>query len=174
MLPLPFFQLEYVNRMDEAISSLVQQSPAEAIETLLAAGYDKFLGEEKTDLLRAWAQELTEFSSIPALLAHIDDLQDQLAAVREKAAKAGSDAVQFMTIHASKGLEFDNVFLIGAADGILPSSKDDVDLDEERRLLYVAVTRAKKKLYISYPARSANSNNENKASRFLQDAFSRA
>lgn len=174
MLQLPFFQLSYVNQMDEAISALAQQSPAEAIEALLAAGYDKFLGEEKTDLLRAWTQELTEFSSIPALLAHIDDLQDQLAAVREKAAKAGSDAVQFMTIHASKGLEFDNVFLIGAADGILPSSKEDVDLDEERRLLYVAVTRAKKKLYISYPAHSANGNNENKASRFLQDAFSHA
>lgn len=174
MLPLPFFQQEYVSRMDETISSLAQKSPAEAVEMLLVAGYDKFLGEEKTDLLRAWTQELADFSSLPALLAHIDDLQDQLNAVREKAAKAGSDAVQVMTIHASKGLEFDNVFLIGVADGILPSSKEDVDLDEERRLLYVAVTRAKKKLYVSYPARSANSQNENKASRFLQDAFSRA
>ena len=76
-----------------------------------------------------------------------------------------------MTIHASKGLEFDNVFLIGAADGILPSSKEDVDLDEERRLLYVAVTRAKRKLYVSYPVRSANNSNENKASRFLREAF---
>lgn len=171
MLPLPFFQLSYVNQMDEAISSLAQQSPTEAIETLLAAGYDKFLGAEKTDLLRAWIQELMDFSSLPALLAHIDDLQDQLNAVREKAAKSGSDAVQLMTIHASKGLEFDNVFLIGAADGILPSSKEDVDLDEERRLLYVAVTRAKRKLYVSYPVRSANNSNENKASRFLREAF---
>ena len=82
-------------------------------------------------------------------------------------------ALQLMTIHASKGLEFDCVFLIGTADGILPSGKDDVDMDEERRLLYVAVTRAKHRLYVSYPARSSNSSNENKASRFLLDALSR-
>ena len=173
MLPLPFFQMEYVSRMDEAVSLMAQQPPANAVLSLLDAGYSQFVGQEKSDILLAWTQELEEFSSLPAFLTHIDDLHDQLSAIRSQSNKAG-DAVQLMTIHASKGLEFDTVFLIGCADGILPSSKDDVDLDEERRLLYVAITRAKRKLFISYPDRSANNSNENKASRFLQEAFSHA
>lgn len=173
LLPLPFFQLEYVSRMDEVISTLAQQSPADAIESLLHAGYDKFVGSEKADMLKIWETEFAEFPSIPALLAHVDDLSDQLNAVRNQSNKAG-DAVQLMTIHASKGLEFDCVFLIGAADGILPSGKDDVDIDEERRLLYVAVTRAKRKLFVSYPVHSTNSSNDNKVSRFLREAFSRS
>ena len=60
-----------------------------------------------------------------------------------------------------------SVFLTGCYDGALPSNRDGVDQEEERRLLYVAVTRAKKHLYISYPTHSENSTDENKASRFL-------
>lgn len=62
------------------------------------------------------------------------------------------DAVQLTTIHASKGLEFPHVFLVGTEEEILPH-KESIDtdkVDEERRLMYVAITRAKKQLYISY------------------------
>ena len=172
LLQLPFFQTEYVEKMDTAVSSMAQQPPADAVLSLLDAGDSQCAAPAKSDMLLAWTQELEEFPSIPALITHIDDLHDQLSAIRSQSSKAG-DALQLMTIHASKGLEFDCVFLIGTADGILPSGKDDVDMDEERRLLYVAVTRAKHRLYVSYPARSSNSSNENKASRFLLDALSR-
>ena len=68
-------------------------------------------------------------------------------------AKAGQDAVQLMTVHSSKGLEFDCVFITGLEDGIFPhenSLTDTGGIDEERRLMYVAITRARQRLYLSY------------------------
>ncbi|MBK6867912.1 MAG: UvrD-helicase domain-containing protein [Burkholderiales bacterium] len=68
-------------------------------------------------------------------------------------AQAGQDAVQLMTVHASKGLEFDAVFITGLEEGLFPheNSMSDMDgLEEERRLMYVAITRARKRLYLSH------------------------
>ncbi|MFY9458354.1 MAG: UvrD-helicase domain-containing protein [Aquabacterium commune] len=68
-------------------------------------------------------------------------------------AQAGQDAVQLMTIHAAKGLEFHHVFLTGLEEGLFPheNSMSDTDgLEEERRLMYVAITRARQRLYISF------------------------
>jgi len=64
-----------------------------------------------------------------------------------------ADAVVMMTMHAAKGLEFNNVFLVGCEDGIFPSSRSTADpeeLEEERRLCYVAITRARRKLIMTY------------------------
>ena len=68
-------------------------------------------------------------------------------------AQAGQDAVQLMTVHASKGLEFDAVFIGGMEEGLFPhenSASDRDGLEEERRLMYVAITRARKRLYLSH------------------------
>jgi len=68
-------------------------------------------------------------------------------------AQAGQDAVQLMTVHSAKGLEFDCVFITGLEEGLFPheNSMSDVDgLEEERRLMYVAITRARKRLYVSF------------------------
>ncbi len=68
-------------------------------------------------------------------------------------AQAGQDAVQLMTVHASKGLEFDAVFITGLEEGLFPhenSLSDHSGLEEERRLMYVAITRARKRLYLSH------------------------
>jgi DNA helicase-2/ATP-dependent DNA helicase PcrA len=68
-------------------------------------------------------------------------------------AQAGQDAVQLMTVHASKGLEFDAVFITGMEEGLFPhenSLNDREGLEEERRLMYVAITRARKRLYLSH------------------------
>ena len=67
-------------------------------------------------------------------------------------AQAGQEAVQLMTVHAAKGLEFDAVFITGLEEGLFPheNSLSDMDgLEEERRLMYVAITRARKRLYLS-------------------------
>ncbi|MBB6577832.1 DNA helicase-2/ATP-dependent DNA helicase PcrA [Comamonas odontotermitis] len=67
-------------------------------------------------------------------------------------AQAGQDAVQLMTVHASKGLEFDAVFIAGLEEGLFPhenAMSDMGGLEEERRLMYVAITRARKRLYLS-------------------------
>ena len=68
-------------------------------------------------------------------------------------AQAGQDAMQLMTVHSAKGLEFDAVFITGLEEGLFPheNSLSDVDgLEEERRLMYVAITRARKRLYLSF------------------------
>ena len=68
-------------------------------------------------------------------------------------AQAGQDAVQLMTVHAAKGLEFDCVFITGLEEGLFPhenSASDRAGLEEERRLMYVAITRARKRLYLSH------------------------
>jgi len=68
-------------------------------------------------------------------------------------AQAGQDAVQLMTVHAAKGLEFDCVFITGMEEGLFPhenSMSDRDGLEEERRLMYVAITRARKRLYLSH------------------------
>ncbi|HEX7890344.1 MAG TPA: UvrD-helicase domain-containing protein [Ramlibacter sp.] len=68
-------------------------------------------------------------------------------------AQAGQDAVQLMTVHAAKGLEFDCVFVTGLEEGLFPSERSLADyegLEEERRLMYVAITRARKRLYLTH------------------------
>jgi DNA helicase-2/ATP-dependent DNA helicase PcrA len=68
-------------------------------------------------------------------------------------AQAGQDAIQLMTVHASKGLEFDCVFIGGMEEGLFPhenAMSDRDGLEEERRLMYVAITRARKRLYLSH------------------------
>jgi DNA helicase-2/ATP-dependent DNA helicase PcrA len=68
-------------------------------------------------------------------------------------AQAGQDAIQLMTVHSAKGLEFDCVFITGLEEGLFPheNSASDADgLEEERRLMYVAITRARKRLYLSF------------------------
>jgi DNA helicase-2/ATP-dependent DNA helicase PcrA len=93
--------------------------------------------------------------------AETGEIQSPLAAFLTHAAleagdnqaQAGQDAIQMMTVHSAKGLEFDAVFITGLEEGLFPheNSLSDVDgLEEERRLMYVAITRARQRLYLSF------------------------
>jgi DNA helicase-2/ATP-dependent DNA helicase PcrA len=89
-------------------------------------------------------------------------------------AQSGEDAVQLMTVHASKGLEFDAVFITGLEEGLFPheNAMNDFDgLEEERRLMYVAITRARKRLYLSHSQTRMlhGQTRYNLKSRFLQE-----
>ncbi len=80
-------------------------------------------------------------------------------AMISKESEPAKDAVQFLTIHASKGKEFDHVILIGMVNDELPSFQsmkkgiDSVEMEEERRNCFVAITRTQKKLYLTYSAK---------------------
>ena len=83
-------------------------------------------------------------------------------------------AVTLMTIHAAKGLEFEHVFIVGAEEGLFPHSRvftDPNELEEERRLAYVAITRAKKQLYLVHADSRLyfGSRQNNMLSRFVED-----
>ena len=89
-------------------------------------------------------------------------------------ADESADAVTLMTIHAAKGLEYENVFLLGMEDGIFPNRRcldSEEETEEERRLAYVAITRAKKRLYITSTAYRMlhGQSNHNPVSRFLRE-----
>ncbi|MBA3765145.1 MAG: ATP-binding domain-containing protein, partial [Actinobacteria bacterium] len=97
-------------------------------------------------------------------------------------AQAGQDAIQLMTIHSAKGLEFDVVHVIHAADGMIPSDMatgDDDEIEEERRLLYVALTRARDALHVYRPMRyyrkpKGDPHSYSQLSRFLEPPEVRA
>ena len=170
-LALPFFHREYMEGLLGAVESIREMAPPKAVIHLLNHGYGKYVSQNMVNVVKAFSDELEEYPSIAAYISYLDNLQEQITAMKDVAAK-NTDCLQLMTIHASKGLEFSTVFLIGCYDGCLPSIRDDVDFEEERRLLYVAVTRAKKRLYISYPRMTEQNDSPNEVSRFLRDAFS--
>jgi len=78
---------------------------------------------------------------------------DEVALVADSDLRVTGEAVQLSTLHAAKGLEFDAVFLVGMEDGLLPLRREGADsiedLEEERRLAYVGMTRARKRLYLT-------------------------
>lgn len=103
---------------------------------------------------------LSEFLAEISLLSAVDTLSSE------------ENKVVMMTLHASKGLEFKNVYIIGLEDSIIPSSRDDVGIEEERRLLYVGMTRAKEELHLSTTKQRHTFGawgEEDKPSRFLYD-----
>ena len=117
---------------------------AESIVTQEGFGRD---AEATTTDMAPQADDGEVMSPLAAFLTH--------AALEagDNQAQAGEDAVQLMTVHASKGLEFDAVFISGLEEGLFPheNSMNDYDgLEEERRLMYVAITRARKRLYLSH------------------------
>ena len=98
----------------------------------------------------------SELMELPDLSAQGDPLTDFLAHAALEAgdhqADAGADALQLMTVHSAKGLEFHAVFISGMEEGLFPhenSLNEDGGLEEERRLMYVALTRARRRLYLS-------------------------
>lgn len=112
------------------------QSRIENLQELVNVARD-FAPEEEENILG-------EFLAQVALVSDLDQTTDE------------DNAVTLMTLHAAKGLEFDTVFLAGLEEGIFPHSRSinsNTEMEEERRLMYVGVTRAKQKLYISYAKR---------------------
>ena len=98
-------------------------------------------------MLDEFSEDGVTMSPLAAFLTHAS------LEAGDNQAQAGEDAVQLMTVHASKGLEFDAVFITGLEEGLFPheNAMNDFDgLEEERRLMYVAITRARKRLYLSH------------------------
>lgn len=114
-----------------------------------------YLKAENDEILDEILSVTERFNSFIELKAHILQLKYQAKTMQRLLSNPNADYLRLMSIHSAKGLEFNTVFLAGVTDGLLPdTSHDDIDLAEENRLAYVAVTRAKDCLYISYPENS--------------------
>src|SRR5947199_5483698 len=150
---------QLAHTLDEIAPGGQPNPPSEMITSIVEAIYDDYakvnfanyeLRREDLNQLAAFARQfkdVNEFLSQLALISNVD---------AEAAPNQGADkeAVNLSTVHQAKGLEFHTVFVIWLADGMLPSSRS-IDtreaLEEERRLFYVAITRAKDELYLTYP-----------------------
>lgn len=117
------------------------------------SGYEKFMrlqgDQERLDNMAELKRAIIEYAKDPD--STLPDFLDRVALFTNADRDERGDAVKLMTVHTSKGMEFEYVFIIGLDEGIFPSSKvvTPDDMEEERRLMYVAMTRAKELLYLS-------------------------
>jgi DNA helicase-2/ATP-dependent DNA helicase PcrA len=136
---------------------------------------DRFDPKDESDLMRL--ENIKELGTVARELPKLQEFLENVALVEQSDVPRGQqkdNAVTLMTLHASKGLEFDKVFLIGMEEGLFPHSRSLLnkdELEEERRLCYVGITRAKVQVYFSYSLRRLyfGQYSSNSVSRFLAD-----
>jgi DNA helicase-2/ATP-dependent DNA helicase PcrA len=130
--------------------------PSNAIETAIDGWYGDYL----KGAFANYVSRLDDLKSLIGFATRFEDMQDMLAQIMllngetsNRSADPDADALRLTTVHQAKGLEYAAVFLIGLADGMFPlrRSIEAGDVEEERRLFYVAVTRARDELYLCWP-----------------------
>lgn len=150
--------------------------PAEIIDQIIKeTNYKDFLAdgtpqaEEREANLEALLSDAQTFATLP-------DFLEEVALMSSVDVASESQKVTLMTLHAAKGLEFPAVFIVGVEEGILPHSRvfdsDPAELEEERRLMYVGMTRAKEELYLTYAESRLQFGGRvyNEPSRFITEA----
>lgn len=172
--------LEYADQVAKD-EKLVNLSTLELLDQILSVTgylelYDARVEEEayRLENIKELRSVATEF---PKLLAFLETVALTEQEYQSKSLKARDDkreAVTLMTLHAAKGLEFPIVFIVGMEEGLFPHSRtlmDKEELEEERRLCYVGITRAKEKLYLTYATRRLffGTRTQNMVSRFIAD-----
>ena len=153
-------ELEFKNMIEEIKKEESHLTLTELIDMALdKSGMKKSLEDEKSIEADIRLENLEEFKSIAKAMeinegiVSLEELLDKLALVSDVSEQKNDneDKVTLMTMHAVKGLEYDYVFVVGVEEGLFPHSnslESNDELEEERRLCYVAITRAKKKLYL--------------------------
>lgn len=149
-----------------------RQVVREAVPILVAGSGDEVIVNDAADDRAAWDACLREIRAEKGSELDLDEVIQGLA-LRSKEPPRDPEAVSLMTVHASKGLEFDSVYVIGLAESIMPSwqsvkqGENSAEMEEERRNCFVAITRTREHLTVSY---ATNYRGWNKApSRFLSE-----
>ncbi len=172
----------FAKALREIKLSLPEKSLKETISLLLkVTGYEEYLlskeeeGEERLENIKELLTVTEKYGSQKAsevLETFLEEIS--LLSAEEKNPEDRGSKVQLMSIHSSKGLEFDTVFLTGMEEGIFPHSRsfgNNLEMEEERRLFYVAITRAKRKVFLTRALRRHlfGSVQANPPSRFLRE-----
>lgn len=163
-------------------------STIELLDQVIAATDYLSLYDEKDEMDRQRLENIKELRSVALEFPDINQFLENVALVEQEYPSAGlrasmpdgaldrskADAVTLMTLHGAKGLEFRVVFMVGMEEGLFPHSRallEIAELEEERRLCYVGMTRAKEKLYLTFTQRRLffGKRTSNVASRFLFD-----
>ena len=146
----------FVNLIKECKELSKSMNPAQVASKILEdSGYMTMWRMDKSVEADGRIENIKELYNVLGDFADLSEFLDYAALVTDTDDKTDGEQLVVMTLHASKGLEFDNVFLPGWEEGLFPHQKaldetGDEGLEEERRLAYVGLTRAKKRAYISY------------------------
>ena len=156
------WMIDRIDQFELDLRIISRMAPYGAIRYIRkSVGYDEFLEEyalkrrmkleDLQEILSQIEEQAKEFKTIEDWFAHIEEYSAEWKRQAEFQS-VQRDGIKLMTMHAAKGLEFDTVFMIGANEKIIPYKKAETlpEIEEERRLFYVAMTRAKKRLVISY------------------------
>ena len=150
---------QFVATVAQLEDAQVRDSASKMINLVIEAGYEDYL-EANYDNHRSRLDDLEQLAVFGRQFPTMEDFLTQLAlltsieAEDDKPAAADEEKLRLSTVHQAKGLEFDVVFIIMLCDGLFPSSRSaetPEGEEEERRLMYVAITRARNELYLTYP-----------------------
>lgn len=164
----------FLASLDEA-GNHQSEGPAEVLRLVLkSSGYMTELENEDTVESAGRLENLAELIGFAEEFDSVDDFLEQVALVADTDQIDGENRVMLMTLHAAKGLEFPVVFLAGFEEGVFPHSRslaEPEEMEEERRLAYVGITRARELLNVSHAwSRSLYGNTQyNPPSRFLEE-----
>ena len=175
------WMIDRIDQFEWDVKMLMKMAPYAAIQYLKKKiGYDEFLREYATTKnmkaadLREVLSEIEEaakpFQTMEEWFVHVEEYTEALKK-KEQQKEQNQEGVRLMTLHASKGLEFHTVFLIEANEGRIPYQKAEKEqnVEEERRLFYVGMTRAKDVLKITYV--KIKNGKEISPSRFVEELF---
>lgn len=171
---------ERIMKLESDIKMLERMSPYAAINYIRKGiGYDDFL-KEYADYRRISAEDLydvldelqaaaKEYDSYDAWFLHVEEYAEELKRIYRNQDQQ-KDSVALATLHSSKGLEYDTVYIIDVNEGLMPYKKAvlDKDIEEERRMFYVGMTRAKKNLHL-FSVRQLNHKDAD-ISRFIKES----
>lgn len=175
------WMVDRIDQLEVDLKVISRMTPYAAIQYIRkSVGYDLFLNEyaikrkmkleDLQELIREMEERAKEFKTIEEWFDHIEKYTEELR-MQAVTRTENRNAVSLMTFHAAKGLEYDTVFIIGANEDVTPYKKAELpeEMEEERRMFYVAMTRAKKHLMISYVREKNGKAMEQ--SRFLGELF---
>lgn len=175
------WMVDRIDQLEVDLKVISRMTPYAAIQYIRkSVGYDLFLNEyaikrkmkleDLQELIREMEERAKEFKTIEEWFSHIEKYTEELR-LQAVTRTENRNAVSLMTFHAAKGLEYDTVFIIGANEDVTPYKKAELpeEMEEERRMFYVAMTRAKKHLTISYVREKNGKAMEQ--SRFLGELF---
>ena len=156
------WMLDRIDQLEIDLKLMNRMAPYAAIQYIRKhIGYDDFLKEyakmrkikleDLQDILYQIEERAKEHPTLESWFQHIEEYSEKLRLLESKKAEE-SRGVTFMTMHSAKGLEYDTIFIIAANEKITPYKKAVTldEIEEERRMFYVAMTRAKRKLIVSY------------------------
>lgn len=174
------WMLERIDKLETDLHVISNLNPFGAINYIRrGVGYDEYLTEyaqemginqeELFEVLNELLEDAREYDSYSQWFKHMEQYEENLKNRSGKVKNTNEDAVNIVTMHCAKGLEYETVFIIDTNETIIPYKKAVLnnETEEERRMFYVAMTRAKKHLYISYVKNRFN--RELEMSRFINE-----